>query len=176
MNNKRYNFLVSLGEDESTEIAVVGGKGASLGKLVKAGFPVPSGFVVTTSGYIEFLRANDIEKNIGKFLASIYHPDRFRMQLPPQRCSFNLKIAKEIDEIIKKETPDRNMRIAMSYAKGNQVVVEAIISWTEKGVLKETPFLSFLLLDKNGLIIRDRRHIIMQNWPAAKNIKERLGI
>jgi len=110
------------------------------------------------------------------FNMNIYHPDRFRMQLPPQRCSYNLKVAKEIEEIIMKEAPDRNMRIAMSYAKGNQVVVEAIISWTEKDALKETPFISFLLLDKDGLIIRERRHITMQNWPAAKMMKERLGI
>lgn len=107
---------------------------------------------------------------------NIYHPDRFRMQLPPQRCSYNLKVAKEIEEIIMKEAPDRNMRIAMSYAKGNQVVVEAIMSWIEEGALKETPFMSFLLLDKDGLIIRERRHITMQNWPVAKKMKERLGI
>ncbi len=68
MNRKRDKFLASLGEDKSTEIAVVGGKGASLGKLVKAGFSVPSGFVVTTNGYIEFLHSNDLEKKIGKIL------------------------------------------------------------------------------------------------------------
>ena len=106
----------------------------------------------------------------------IYHSDRFRMQLPPQKCSYNLKITKEIEEIIKREAPDRNMHLAMSYAKGNQVVVEAILSWTDQGTLRETPFISFLLLDKDGLIVRERRHITMQNWPAAKKIKERLGI
>lgn len=98
------------------------------------------------------------------------------MQLPPQRCSYNLNIVKEIETIGKEEAPDRNMHLAMSYAKGNQVVVEAIISWTEDGALKETPFMSFFLLDKDGLIIRERRHITMQNWPAAKKMKERLGI
>ena len=71
MNSKKDNFLVSLGEDRSTDIAVVGGKGASLGKLVKAGFPVPSGFVVTTSGYMEFLHANNIENTIEKILAGL---------------------------------------------------------------------------------------------------------
>ena len=71
MNNKRDNIIVSLGEDKSTEINVVGGKGASLGKLVKAGFPVPSGFVVTTRGYMEFFRANDIENKIEKILTGL---------------------------------------------------------------------------------------------------------
>jgi len=105
-----------------------------------------------------------------------FHPKRFRMQLPPQKCSYSLTVAKEIETIIKEEAPDRKMRFAMSYAKGNQVVVEGIISWTEKGVFRETPFISFLLLDKDGLIIRDRRHITLQNYPGADMMKKRLGL
>jgi phosphoenolpyruvate synthase/pyruvate phosphate dikinase len=33
----------------------VGGKGANLGELTRAGFPVPVGFCVTTAAYREFL-------------------------------------------------------------------------------------------------------------------------
>lgn len=33
------------------DVVTAGGKGAHLGELIRAGFPVPSGFVVTTSGY-----------------------------------------------------------------------------------------------------------------------------
>ncbi len=98
------------------------------------------------------------------------------MQLPPQRCSYNLDISKKIESSIKEEAPDRKMRLAMTYAKGNQVVVESIISWTENGAFRETPFISFLLLDKDGLIIRDRRHFTLQNWPGAEKMKEQLGL
>jgi hypothetical protein len=106
----------------------------------------------------------------------IFHPKRFRMQLPTQRRSYNLYRMKIIEDIIKKEVSDRKMRLAMSYAKGNQVVVEGIISWTEKGVFRETPFISFLLFDKDGLIIRDRRYITLQNWPGAYKMKEQLEL
>lgn len=106
----------------------------------------------------------------------VFHPERFRMQLPPQRCSYNLDISKKIESSIKEEAPDRKMRLAMTYAKGNQVVVESIISWTENGAFRETPFISFLLLDKDGLIIRDRRHFTLQNWPGAEKMKEQLGL
>ncbi len=37
------------------EVALVGGKGAGLGALIDAGFPVPAGFVVTTAAYRDFL-------------------------------------------------------------------------------------------------------------------------
>lgn len=37
----------------------VGGKGASLGELSRAGLPVPAGFVITTRAFAEFMRAAD---------------------------------------------------------------------------------------------------------------------
>lgn len=39
------------------DTATAGGKGANLGELVRAGFPVPDGFVITTSGYDAYVDA-----------------------------------------------------------------------------------------------------------------------
>ncbi len=63
--------LVILGEDSSTELAIVGGKGASLGRLVKAGFPVPAGFAITTDAYATCLAANNLGDMIDKTLARL---------------------------------------------------------------------------------------------------------
>ena len=63
--------LVILGEDSSTELAIVGGKGASLGRLVKAGFPVPAGFAITTDAYATCLGANNLGDMIDKTLARL---------------------------------------------------------------------------------------------------------
>ena len=71
MKGAKNIFLVGLGEDGSTELAVVGGKGASLGQLIKAGFPVPSGFVITTDAYTACLCANDLEAQIEKILEGL---------------------------------------------------------------------------------------------------------
>ena len=70
-DNETSGILVTLGEEKSTELAVVGGKGASLGRLVQAGFPVPPGFVVTTAMYTECLRANNLEKEIKEVLSGL---------------------------------------------------------------------------------------------------------
>ena len=37
------------------DLALVGGKGANLGEMTRAGFPVPSGFCVTTDAFKAFL-------------------------------------------------------------------------------------------------------------------------
>ena len=107
---------------------------------------------------------------------SVFHPERFRMQLPLQKCSCNMAIAKEVEAVIMEAAPDRTMRLALTYARGNQVAAEGVVSWTENGVAKESPFISFLLLDKDGLVIRERRYLTLSNWPGADRVVARLGL
>ena len=49
--------LEGVGRDD---VALAGGKGANLGELVRAGLPVPPGFVVTTQAYGDFLVAGGL--------------------------------------------------------------------------------------------------------------------
>jgi phosphohistidine swiveling domain-containing protein len=79
-DNDRHVYVVTLGEDRSTELAVAGGKGASLSKLIKAGFPVPSGFVVTTGAYSEFLRANALQDQIEESLEGLDYGNLDRLE------------------------------------------------------------------------------------------------
>ena len=44
-------LVVPLSEVRSSDVLLVGGKGANLGELLAAGFPVPRGFVVTAAAY-----------------------------------------------------------------------------------------------------------------------------
>ncbi len=50
--------LSALGADDR---AVAGGKGANLGELIRAGFPVPDGFVITTHAYAVAARAAGVD-------------------------------------------------------------------------------------------------------------------
>jgi pyruvate,water dikinase len=49
---------------------LVGGKGANLGEMTRAGFPVPNGFAVTVQVYDDFLAENNLAKRIYEILAS----------------------------------------------------------------------------------------------------------
>ncbi len=46
------------------DVAVVGGKGANLGELARAGLPVPPGFVLNTAAYEDFVDANGLASGI----------------------------------------------------------------------------------------------------------------
>jgi len=106
--------------------------------------------------------------------AKVFHPDRFRMQLPLLKCSYNLDVSRDVEAIVKEAAPDRQLRLGMTFAKGNQVAAECIASWTEDGVEKESPFISFLLIDDEGRVIRERSYMNMAHWPGAAQMLSQL--
>ena len=49
---------------QKASLATVGGKEANLSQLVRAGFPVPTGFLVSTAAYRAFVQDNDLQQQI----------------------------------------------------------------------------------------------------------------
>lgn len=54
------NYILYFDEIDKKDLSLVGGKGANLGEMTKAGFPVPFGFCVTTESYKEFINYNKL--------------------------------------------------------------------------------------------------------------------
>ena len=63
--------IVDVNELRVTDIPIVGGKGANLGELTMAGFPVPNAFVLTTAAYDYFIEKSKIMNIINDELKSI---------------------------------------------------------------------------------------------------------
>jgi phosphoenolpyruvate synthase/pyruvate phosphate dikinase len=57
-------YTLTFDEPESTQKALVGGKGANLGLLTQAGFPVPPGFNITTVAYREFVQHSGLDERV----------------------------------------------------------------------------------------------------------------
>src|SRR5581483_7514570 len=58
------NYVVGLDAIGHDDLAVAGGKGANLGELVRAGVPVPPGYVIGTSAYLDFVEAGGLGERI----------------------------------------------------------------------------------------------------------------
>ena len=52
------SYVRSLDTVGRDDVAIAGGNGANLGELIRAGLPVPTGFVVTTEAYRAFVDFN----------------------------------------------------------------------------------------------------------------------
>ena len=63
--------IVDVNELCVDDIPLVGGKGANLGELTRAGFPVPNAFVLTTAAYDYFIKKSNIFESINEELKSI---------------------------------------------------------------------------------------------------------
>jgi pyruvate,water dikinase len=53
------------------DVGKVGGKGANLGEMAGAGFPVPNGFCTSSEAYFTFIKANGIDKAIAKITQNL---------------------------------------------------------------------------------------------------------
>jgi phosphohistidine swiveling domain-containing protein len=56
----KLNYIIPLSDPDAT-LNLVGGKGASLAKLIAAGLPVPEGFHITTAAYQRFVEENRLQ-------------------------------------------------------------------------------------------------------------------
>ncbi len=63
--------IVDVNELHVEDIPIVGGKGANLGELTNAGFPVPEAFVLTTFSYDYFVKGGDLMPKVEAKLAGI---------------------------------------------------------------------------------------------------------
>ncbi len=75
---------------DKDDLPIVGGKGANLGEMTQAGFPVPNGFAVTVESYDRFLKENSITDHIHAYLKDLDVNDSDALQ----------KTAKDIQKLI----------------------------------------------------------------------------
>ena len=68
--NAKSKFVAWFSEIDKDDVALVGGKGANLGEMTKAKFPVPNGFIITSHAYYAFIRENDFSTKIKHLLES----------------------------------------------------------------------------------------------------------
>jgi pyruvate, water dikinase len=87
-------YIAWLSELSKEDIKFVGGKGANLGEMFNAKFPVPQAFVVTTEAFYYFLKKTGIEQSINDVLNRIDVDDTHSLT----------EKAKEIREMITEST------------------------------------------------------------------------
>lgn len=84
--------------------ASVGGKGANLGEMYNAHFPIPNGFVVTAQAYKHFLEFNKLQPEINKVLVNTDVESNDQLQAAAEKVQnliLKAQIPKELQQEIK---------------------------------------------------------------------------
>ena len=66
--NQQLRYAVEIGDVGADDLPLVGGKGANLGELTRAGLPVPKAFCVTTDAYRTFVEGAELAAPIAAAL------------------------------------------------------------------------------------------------------------
>lgn len=101
-------YVKRLDEVGKNDIPLAGGKGANLGEMFHAGFPVPDGFCVTSNTYDLFIKENNFEEVIEKYINRIYSHENEAH-----------KLCEELMEIISKGKLPRKVQDEIKEAYNN---------------------------------------------------------
>ena len=73
-------MIIHFNDDGATDLARVGGKAASLGRLSQAGFQVPAGFTVATAAQAAFFAAHGMAASIQSLLVGLNYDDAVTLE------------------------------------------------------------------------------------------------
>ena len=106
---KKAPYIMWFSEISKDDIPLVGGKGANLGELTKAGIPVPNGFCVTAQSYNYFLEKTGLTAKITRLVKNV----------DPENSKELNKVATEVKKtIVSAKMPlDLEEQIIESYRK-----------------------------------------------------------
>lgn len=101
--------IVWFREVRAKDVALVGGKGANLGELVNANFPVPAGFIITSEAYFDFIESTGIKKEIIEKIDALDVDNTAKLK----------KITAEVRDLIKKTPMSEELKneIINAYCK-----------------------------------------------------------
>ena len=83
--NKDKKYLVWFDEIDKDDVGLVGGKGANLGEMIKAGFPIPEAFCTTSDAYWYFIESNNLKQQIKNIIKPVNINDPRQLNQASQR-------------------------------------------------------------------------------------------
>lgn len=110
--------LVAFFKDiDKHDLPLVGGKGANLGEMTQAGFPVPNGFAVTVIAYDRFLQFNKLDAELSALMKDLNVDDPMALthaashlqklvikaNMPPEVAAEVAKAYKKLSGFMKRE-------------------------------------------------------------------------
>lgn len=161
---QRRDFVVGFHEVDKDDIALVGGKGANLGEMIRSGFPVPDGFIVTSKAYYQFVRDNNLTTKIKHLIQTAHF----------ERHDSLLQVSKHIkNEILKSPISDELVRqIFIEYKKLGGVLSDALVAVRSSATAEDLPTASFAGQQDTFLNVKGEANLIekiKEAWASLFN-------
>jgi len=128
--------LVAFFKDiDKHDLPLVGGKGANLGEMTQAGFPVPNGFAITVEAYDRFLEENDLDKFLADTMADTDVKDSESLERATEKFQRKIKSGKMPAEVAHETIK--------AYKKLSGVFKKALVAVRSSATAEDLPGASF---------------------------------
>lgn len=146
-------YVVSFSDVGREDVGLVGGKGANLGEMTKAGFPVPGGFIITVNAYRKFLDEAGIKSRIQTILTGLDVNDSRALESAAStvqklivRSKFPKGVARDI--------------ISSYFRLGGKVFTHALVAVRSSATAEDLPDASFAGQQSTFLNVRGEANLI----------------
>jgi pyruvate, water dikinase len=158
--------------------ALVGGKGANLGEMFNAKFPIPPGFVVTSDAYKLFLEKTGVQSMINEVLRDLDIQNNDKLQEASKRVQdliLTQEIPAEIKSDIKKSYESMNISTDLAnIPRGTLDFIQAgrdnpFVAVRSSATAEDLPEFSFAGQQATYLNVRKTDHVIQavhQCWAS----------
>ena len=141
--------IVWFNEVTKEDIPLVGGKGANLGEMTQANIPVPSGFIVTSAAYFDFLREAKLTDKIRSLLEPLDLDDSKKLQ----------QVANEIKQMITDATMPSD--IARDIKKAYSKMGGGLVAVRSSATAEDLPEASFAGQQRTFLNVQGEDNVVV---------------
>jgi pyruvate, water dikinase len=153
---------------DKNDVATVGGKGANLGEMTGAGFPVPNGFVITSKAYFTFIRENNLTTKINHLL----HTANF------DKPESLLQVSGHIKKLIVqgKVTDALVTEIFQAYKKLGGILHDELVAIRSSATAEDLPTASFAGQQETFLNVKGEANLMIKVKEAWASLFEARAI
>lgn len=148
---RKNHYIRTFSEVGKSDGAVVGGKGANLGEMVQAGFPVPDGFIVTSQTYFEFIESTGVKQKMQAVLADLNVDDSKALAKAGQNCRKLILSASP--------SPEIKNSIVSAYQKLSQGK-QALVAVRSSATAEDLPGASFAGQQESYMNIKGKTNVV----------------
>ena len=155
------DYVVWFKDVGKEDVDLVGGKGANLGEMTQAGFPVPNGFIITSKAYYDFIKENKLDVKIKHLLNTV----NFDKHDSLTQVSGHIK--KEI--LSSPLSEELTSEILKSYKKLSGVLDGALVAVRSSATAEDLPTASFAGQQETYLNVKGEANLlekVKEGWAS----------
>lgn len=147
-------LIVGFSDVGKEDVGLVGGKGANLGEMTQAGFPVPQGFIVTSNAYFQFIKENNLQTKIKHLISTLNYNNQESL----------VQVSKHIKKVIieGKMNEDLAKEIFERYQKLGGVLKDALVAVRSSATAEDLPGASFAGQQETYLNVQGEASLLLK--------------